>query len=287
MIDLSYGGIHHGGAIIHNIKKQIFHTMFNSIRKDDSCRKLVKSFEILRLQNKILVEAMSISDPLFMQVEKRHPDVALFDNVDTKNKGPSLLHSISSKQTTLKIPNENLPVFSFGESGTKTICQKTTAFEKMSGDKKNGDNVKKIGLTFNIGTNIDKNNKTFYNHNRFVDLDLYKSSIHLFAKKKVKTELQNKALTKNTIKNVKKSTKIRGNSQRFATYYNAFFSSLTTLAKGRIKSLPRNSSKGRIKNRCIETGRAHSVLRFCKLSRIRLRENASKALISGISKASW
>nr|YP_009733044.1 30S ribosomal protein S14 [Jaagichlorella roystonensis]QHU78340.1 30S ribosomal protein S14 [Jaagichlorella roystonensis] len=261
--------------------------MFNSIRKDDSCRKLVKSFEILRLQNKIFVEAMSISDPFFMLVEKRHPDVALFDNGDTKNKVPSLLPSISSKQTTLKIPNEDSPEFSFVESGSKTICQKTTASEKMSGDNKNGNDVKKMGPTSNIGTNIDKNNKTFYNHNRFVDLDLYKSSIHLFAKKKVKAELQNKALTKNTLINVKKSTKIRGNNQKFATYYNAFLSSLLTLAKGRIKSLPRNSSKSRIKNRCIETGRAHSVLSFCKLSRIRLRENASKGLISGISKASW
>lgn len=59
------------------------------------------------------------------------------------------------------------------------------------------------------------------------------------------------------------------------------------LIENSLASFPRNSSKTRIKNRCIETGRARSVLRFCKLSRIVLREKASKGQIPGITKASW
>jgi len=51
--------------------------------------------------------------------------------------------------------------------------------------------------------------------------------------------------------------------------------------------LPRNSSKTRVHNRCTVTGRSGGVLRFCKLSRIRVRKLASQGLLSGVSKASW
>ena len=54
-----------------------------------------------------------------------------------------------------------------------------------------------------------------------------------------------------------------------------------------LNKLPRNSSKIRIKNRCILTGRTHSVLRFCSLSRIKFRELASQGLLMGVTKASW
>lgn len=54
-----------------------------------------------------------------------------------------------------------------------------------------------------------------------------------------------------------------------------------------LNKLPRNSSKVRIKNRCILTGRGHSVLRICKLSRIKFRELASQGLLMGITKSSW
>lgn len=40
-------------------------------------------------------------------------------------------------------------------------------------------------------------------------------------------------------------------------------------------------------NRCIFSGRARGVSRFCKLSRIRIRELAGKGLLIGVSKASW
>lgn len=51
--------------------------------------------------------------------------------------------------------------------------------------------------------------------------------------------------------------------------------------------LPRNSTPVRIHNRCMLTGRAHAVLRFCKLSRIKFRDLASQGLLLGIKKASW
>lgn len=43
----------------------------------------------------------------------------------------------------------------------------------------------------------------------------------------------------------------------------------------------------RIRNRCISTARGRAIFRFCKLSRIRLREYGSQGLLAGISKASW
>lgn len=55
----------------------------------------------------------------------------------------------------------------------------------------------------------------------------------------------------------------------------------------RLNKLPRNSSKIRSRNRCILTGRGRSVFRFCKLSRIVLRNLASQGKITGIKKSSW
>lgn len=46
-------------------------------------------------------------------------------------------------------------------------------------------------------------------------------------------------------------------------------------------------SRVKIHNRCIRTGRAHSVSRRYRLSRISLRENLSNGIISGIIKRSW
>ncbi len=55
----------------------------------------------------------------------------------------------------------------------------------------------------------------------------------------------------------------------------------------KINKLPRNSSKVRVRNRCILTGRGHAVSRFCKLSRIKLRELASTGNLMGVKKSSW
>jgi small subunit ribosomal protein S14 len=55
----------------------------------------------------------------------------------------------------------------------------------------------------------------------------------------------------------------------------------------KLAELPRNSSAGRIRNRCEMTGRPRGYYRKHKLSRIALRELGSKGLIPGLVKSSW
>jgi small subunit ribosomal protein S14 len=54
-----------------------------------------------------------------------------------------------------------------------------------------------------------------------------------------------------------------------------------------LAKLPRNSSRTRLTNRCIETGRPRGYMRQFGLSRISFREHASKGEIPGVTKASW
>ena len=54
-----------------------------------------------------------------------------------------------------------------------------------------------------------------------------------------------------------------------------------------LNDLPRNSSLGRVRNRCLLTGRGRGVYRFCRLSRIKVRELASSGCILGVAKSSW
>ena len=58
-------------------------------------------------------------------------------------------------------------------------------------------------------------------------------------------------------------------------------------AQLKLAKLPRNSAKIRIRNRCEITGRPRGVYRKLKISRIALRELASKGRIPGMSKSSW
>jgi small subunit ribosomal protein S14 len=55
----------------------------------------------------------------------------------------------------------------------------------------------------------------------------------------------------------------------------------------KLAELPRNSSKVRIRNRCMLTGRPRAYYRKFGLSRIALRELASEGQIPGVVKASW
>ncbi len=55
----------------------------------------------------------------------------------------------------------------------------------------------------------------------------------------------------------------------------------------KLNKLPRSSSKVRIQNPCILTGRNKGTLRQWKLSRITFRELASAGLLSGVRKSSW
>ena len=58
-------------------------------------------------------------------------------------------------------------------------------------------------------------------------------------------------------------------------------------AQLKLAKIPRNSAKIRIRNRCEITGRPHGVYRKLKISRIALRELASKGVIPGMTKSSW
>jgi len=54
-----------------------------------------------------------------------------------------------------------------------------------------------------------------------------------------------------------------------------------------LSKLPKDSSKIRIKNRCVLTGRSKGVFRYFKLSRIQLRQLALEGNIPGYTKTSW
>lgn len=55
----------------------------------------------------------------------------------------------------------------------------------------------------------------------------------------------------------------------------------------RLRKLPRDANPVRIRNRCRVTGRPRAIYRKFGISRITLREMASKGLIPGVTKASW
>ena len=59
------------------------------------------------------------------------------------------------------------------------------------------------------------------------------------------------------------------------------------LAMFKLAEMPRNSSRVRIRNRCALTGRARGYYRKFGLSRITLRDLASKGMLPGVTKASW
>ena len=58
-------------------------------------------------------------------------------------------------------------------------------------------------------------------------------------------------------------------------------------ARLKLAEMPRNSSATRLHNRCELTGRPKAYYRRFKISRIALRDLASKGQIPGMVKASW
>ena len=58
-------------------------------------------------------------------------------------------------------------------------------------------------------------------------------------------------------------------------------------AQLKLAKIPRNSAMTRIRNRCEITVRPHGVYRKLKISRIALRDLASKGKIPGMTKSSW
>jgi small subunit ribosomal protein S14 len=58
-------------------------------------------------------------------------------------------------------------------------------------------------------------------------------------------------------------------------------------ARIKLAALPRNSAPTRVRNRCELTGRPRAYYRKLKMSRIALRELASRGQIPGMVKSSW
>lgn len=58
-------------------------------------------------------------------------------------------------------------------------------------------------------------------------------------------------------------------------------------AQLKLNALPKNSAPARIMNRCELTGRPHAFYRRFKVSRIALRDLASKGQLPGVTKSSW
>jgi small subunit ribosomal protein S14 len=58
-------------------------------------------------------------------------------------------------------------------------------------------------------------------------------------------------------------------------------------ARLKLAKLPRNSSATRLHNRCEVTGRPRSYYRKLRMSRIALRDLASKGQVPGMVKSSW
>jgi small subunit ribosomal protein S14 len=58
-------------------------------------------------------------------------------------------------------------------------------------------------------------------------------------------------------------------------------------AVAKLNSLPRNSSRTRVRNRCALTGRPRAVYRKFGLSRIAIREKGLAGEIPGLTKSSW
>ncbi len=58
-------------------------------------------------------------------------------------------------------------------------------------------------------------------------------------------------------------------------------------AQLKLDALPRNSSKIRKRNRCSVTGRPRSYYRKLSISRIALRDLASRGELPGVVKSSW
>ncbi len=55
----------------------------------------------------------------------------------------------------------------------------------------------------------------------------------------------------------------------------------------KLAEMPRNSSKTRIRNRCLISGRPRGYYRKLKMSRLALRQLGSEGKIPGLVKSSW
>src|SRR5690348_3676176 len=97
----------------------------------------------------------------------------------------------------------------------------------------------------------------------------------------------------NLIQRDKKKRKLHSKHELKRLNYKSLFHDLNLEKEDRynnmlaLNKVVRNSSRVRIKNRCILTGRTHSVYKLFKISRIKFRDLASQGLLMGITKSSW
>jgi len=87
---------------------------------------------------------------------------------------------------------------------------------------------------------------------------------------------------KQFLKNLKKRSNLK---EKIKSQSTDSFERYTAQLK--LQKLPRNSSKIRIKKRCILTGRSHGIVGPFNISRIKLRELIENGFISGMKKAVW
>ena len=57
--------------------------------------------------------------------------------------------------------------------------------------------------------------------------------------------------------------------------------------QSKLHDLPRDSSRVRVRNRCLITGRSRGVYRKFGLSRIKIRELSMSGALPGVVKSSW
>ncbi len=74
---------------------------------------------------------------------------------------------------------------------------------------------------------------------------------------------------------------------KYICYNLKFSEKLRKQAQNQLIKLPRNSSKTRLKNRCVITSRPRAIYRKFKISRLLLRKFALEGKLPGVKKANW
>jgi small subunit ribosomal protein S14 len=59
------------------------------------------------------------------------------------------------------------------------------------------------------------------------------------------------------------------------------------MARLKMAEIPRNGNPGRVRNRCMITGRPRAYYRKFRLARVMLRQLATRGMIPGVTKSSW
>lgn len=97
-------------------------------------------------------------------------------------------------------------------------------------------------------------------------------------------------------KYIQKDIKIRQNVKKnedvrlsLKTMHNSLFLNAKNryLASIKMSMKKKTISPTRVRNRCVITGRSRGIYKFFKISRIMVKDLASKGLLPGVKRASW